>query len=57
MDLPKELEHLAVHYHLRLPEEHEIDEVVTQVIRSVQGNLKRTIQVTRARMGPTTAQA
>ncbi len=48
MDLPKGLEHLAVHYHLRLPEEHEIDDVVTQVIRSVQGNLKRTIQVTRA---------
>ncbi|KPK04772.1 MAG: AAA family ATPase [Betaproteobacteria bacterium SG8_39] len=45
VDLPKDVEHLAVHHHLRLPDESELDAAVTEVLRSVQRSLRRTIQI------------
>jgi len=45
VDLPKDVEHLAVHHRLHLPDEAELDAAVTDVLRSVQRSLRRTIGV------------
>jgi ATP-dependent 26S proteasome regulatory subunit len=48
VELPKDVEHLAVVHRLRLPDEQEIDAAVTQVLQSVQRSLRRSIQIAPA---------
>jgi len=48
VELPKDVEHLAVHHRLRLPDDQELDTALNEVLRSVQRSLRRTIQLTPA---------
>ena len=45
IELPRELEHLAVFHRLRLPDEKELDGQLTQVLHSVQRSLGRVISI------------
>jgi len=45
VDLPKDVEHLAIHHRLRLPDEAELDAAVSEVLGAVQRSLGRVIRI------------